>query len=248
MRYLITFSYDGSSFQGYQRQKGLKTIQGSIEEVLTRINNNKKVDLFSSGRTDKGVHAKNQKAHFDLDVNVTLYGLKKALNKSLNGEIYIKDIEVVDNDFHARYNVLNKTYAYYINTLEFDPIKRNYVYQYCKILDIHIMKEALKLLIGKHDFRGFCFNEKEKENCIRTIYSCEISENQGIIKITMTGDGFLRKMVRNIVGTLIEIGSLKKDMYEITKILDSKGFYHNKKCVPGCGLYIENVVYKGEIK
>ncbi len=246
MRYLITFSYDGSSFCGYQRQRGLKTVQGSIEDVLTKLNNNKKVELVSSGRTDKGVHALAQKAHFDLDIKATLYGIKKFLNKSLSGEIYIKDIKVVENNFHARYDVLNKTYSYYINTLEFDPIKRNYIYQYCQKLDIGKMREGANLLIGEHDFRGFCFNEKEKENCIRTIYSCKIVENQGIIKITMTGDGFLRKMVRNIVGALIEIGTFKKDVSEITKILENKGLYHNKKCVPGCGLYIDDVIYKGE--
>ncbi len=246
MRYLITFSYDGSSFKGYQRQKGLKTVQGSIEEVLTSLNN-KKVNLVSSGRTDIGVHAINQKAHFDLDINITLYGLRKVLNKKLNGEIYVKDVRIVDKSFHARYDVVSKTYSYYINTLEYNPIERNYVYQFNNKLDICRMKEALNLLVGCHDFRGFCFQCKEKENTIREIYDFSISENYGIIKLSITGNGFLRKMVRNVVGTLIEIATYKKEVSEITKILDNKGNYHNKKCVPGCGLYLENVIYRSEI-
>lgn len=245
MRYLITFSYDGSSFKGYQRQKNLKTVQGSIEEVLSKLNN-KKVNITSSGRTDIGVHALNQKAHFDLDINITPSSIKKVLNKNLDG-IYIKDIKIVDNDFHARYFVTNKTYSYYINTLEYNVLQRNYVYQLNKKLDINRMEEALKLLLGKHDFRGFCFQNKEKENTIREIYDYSISENCGIIKISITGNGFLRKMVRNIMGTLIEIAMYKKDIDEISKILDNKGKYHNKKCVPGCGLYLENVGYRSEI-
>lgn len=243
MRYLITFSYDGSSFEGFQRQKNLKTVQGSIEEVLTKLNK-KKVNLISSGRTDKGVHGLSAKAHFDLDINISLYSLKKVLNKGLNGEIYIKDIEIVDNSFHARYNVYSKTYSYYINTNMYNPIERNYIYQYNKKLDIDRMKEASVLLEGEHDFRGFCFQSKDKENTIREIYNISINENNGIIEISMTGNGFLRKMVRNIVGTLIEIGSFNKEKEEINKILNSKGLYHNKKCVPGSGLYLKEVVYK----
>lgn len=243
MRYLITFSYDGSSFMGYQRQKNLKTVQGSIEKVLFSLSK-KEINLVSSGRTDKGVHGINAKAHFDLDLDISLYSLKKVLNKNLNGEIYIKDIEIVDNNFHSRYNVYYKTYNYYINTNMYNPIERNYIYQYNKKLDINKMRKASILLLGEHDFRGFCFQSKDKENTIREIYSCTIKDNNGIIEISLTGNGFLRKMVRNIVGTLIEIGSLKKEEDEIEKILNNKGLYHNKKCVPSCGLYLKDVVYK----
>lgn len=243
MRYLITFSYDGSSFMGYQRQRNLKTVQGSIEKVLFNLTK-KEINLVSSGRTDKGVHGIGAKAHFDLDFDISLYSLKKVLNKGLNGEIYIKDIEVVDNDFHARYNVYSKTYNYYINTNMYNPIERNYIYQYNKKLDIDKMREASKILLGIHDFRGFCFQSKDKENTIREIYNISINEKDGIVEISITGNGFLRKMVRNIVGVLIEIGSLNKEKDEINKILDNKGLYHNKKCVPSSGLYLKDVIYK----
>ena len=243
MRYLITFSYDGSCFNGYQRQNKLKTVQGEIEKVLTDINNGKKVDIHSSGRTDKGVHALNQKTHFDLDVNIKLYGLKKSLNKKLDGEIYIKDVEIVDNEFHARYFVKKKIYSYYINTSEFDPIRKNYCYQYCDKLNISKMKKASKYLVGEHDFRPFCKEEKERENCVRRIYNISINNVNGIVKITLVGNGFLRKMVRNIVGELIEVGNGKKDIKHIKELIDSKGEIHNKKSVPACGLYLDDVMY-----
>ena len=116
MRYLMTFSYDGSCFHGYERQKNLDTVQGLIETVLTGVNNGSSVTIQSSGRTDVLVHALNQKAHFDLDVKVNLYSLKKHLNKKFEGKIYVKNIELVSEKFHARYNVKSKKYVYYINT------------------------------------------------------------------------------------------------------------------------------------
>ena len=243
MRYLMTFSYDGNIFYGYQKQVDKRTVQGELEKILTIVNNKKPVSVQSSGRTDKGVHAICQKAHFDLKVNAKTYSLKKLLNKYFTGDIYVKDVEIVPDDFHARYNVKSKTYSYYINTLEFDIFKRNYIYQYCDKLDTQNMKEALKYLTGEHDFRSFCKEEKEKENCVRTIYKASITSKKGVIKITFTGNGFLRKMVRNIVGVLIEIGSGRKTPSYMNEVINSNGELHNMKSVPGCGLYLENVKY-----
>lgn len=244
MRYKMIFSYDGSSFYGYERQPKLKTVQGSIEEILTDINNNKKVTISSSGRTDKGVHALQQVAHFDLDVNVSLYGLKKALNKRLEGNVYIKSIEPINNDFHARYDVLDKTYVYYINTNDYDVFKRNYVYQYNKELDVDKMKDSINCFLGEHDFRSFCKDEKEKENCVRCIKNVSLDVIDDLIIIRFTADGFLRKMVRNMVGVLVEIGSGKKNKDYILNLLNSCGSIKCGKGVPGCGLYLENINYK----
>jgi len=244
MRYKMTFSYDGSCFYGYEKQPKLKTVQGVIENILCEVNNNKKVIIHSSGRTDKNVHAINQVCHFDLDVKVTLYGLKKLLNKRLNGEIYVNDIEIVSDSFHARYDVLDKTYCYYINTGIYDVFKRNYCYQYNKKLDIDKMKSAINYFLGEHDFRSFCKEEKVKENCVRTIKDVSISCCDGIIAIKFTADGFLRKMVRNMVGLLVEVGSYKKDIDDVKKILDSGGIVKHTKSVSGCGLYLEKVNYR----
>lgn len=242
MRYLIKFSYDGSCFNGFQRQNGLKTVQGVIEDVLGDLEG-KFVSLVASGRTDKGVHARYQCAHFDLNKDIKLYNLKKYLNSNFNGEIYIFDVSLMADDFHARYNVKNKTYSYYINMNEYNPMMRNYVYQYCNKLDVDLMKRASLCLIGVHDFRSFCTDEKEKENCIREIYNIDFDIIQGVLKITFTGNGFLRKMVRNIVGVLVEIGSGKKDVFYIEKILCKKTREGNMKCSPSCGLYLEEVNY-----
>ena len=212
MRYLIRFSYDGTNYNGFQKQKKYKnTIQGKIEEALKYINDGKDTKLTASGRTDKGVHALDQCAHVDINVNITPYKLKRALNSLLEADIHITSVEEVDNEFHARYMVKNKTYMYIINTGEYNPINRNNSYQLCKKLDIKKMNKAIKDFIGKHDFSSFCSNEDKKEDCIKEIYDAYIKEDGDLIYIYFTGNGFLKYMVRTMVGYLIEIGLGKRD-------------------------------------
>ena len=243
MKYLITFSYNGNYFKGYQKQKNLKTVQGCLEKYLTMLNDNEVV-VTSSGRTDVYVHAINAKAHFTLDENIKEYNIKTFLNRRLNGEIYIKDVVKVDDNFHARYDVVKKEYRYFINMGEFNPIEKDYVYQYNKKLDINKMKKASKLFIGEHDFRSFCSNEKEKANCIRNIYSIKIIKHNNKLELVFIGNGFLKHMVRNIVGILLKVGSNLLTVYEVETILEEKTRKHNTKPVPGNGLYLWNVYYK----
>ncbi len=243
-RFLINFSYDGSNYNGYQKQKGLNTVQGKIEEILKFINNSKITKLHSSGRTDAKVHALNQYAHVDIDVNITEYKLKSALNSLLPDDIYIKSAKIVDNNFHARYMVLSKEYMYKINMGEYNPIERNYVYQYCKKLNIDKMRDSIKYFIGKHDFTTFSSIDDISKNCIRTIYDANISENGDYLIITFKGSGFLKYMVRKMVGTLIMVseGKLSKD--DIVKMINSKDKSLVKITAKPQGLYLSNVEYK----
>ena len=154
MRYLMTFSYDGSKYSGYQKQPKKKTIQSEIEKVLKKINSEQKVDIHASGRTDAGVHALNQKAHFDMDAKMSPDKLKYSINCLLPKDIYIKDIKEVNDDFHARFNVKAKEYVYKINMGEYNPIEKDYVYQYNKKLDAVRMERAVRYLVGTHDFKS----------------------------------------------------------------------------------------------
>ena len=242
MRYFIKFSYDGSCFYGFQRQIGLKTVQGVIEDALLSLNGSM-VNLCASGRTDKGVHALCQCAHFDLDIDVKEYNLKKYLNNCFEGEIHVFSLEKVSDEFHARYDVKSKIYSYYRNMGEFSPVSCNYVYQLCEELDVSLMKSASLCLLGKHDFRSFCTDEKNKDNCVRTIYSIDFDVSHGVLKITFCGDGFLRKMIRNIVAILIDIGLGKRNASFLKEVLNNKSRTGNLKCVSGCGLYLEKVIY-----
>ena len=144
----MTFAYDGSKYKGFQKQPKAKTIQGEIEKALKILNNDEKVEIHASGRTDAGVHALNQKAHFDMDLKMPIEKLQKALNSLLPNDIYVKSIVEVSDTFHARYNVKAKEYIYKINMGEYNPIEKDYVYQYNKRLDVVEMERALKYLEG----------------------------------------------------------------------------------------------------
>ncbi len=241
MRYLLTFSYDGSNFKGYQKQINKRTIQSIIEEVLSKITN-EKIKIYSSGRTDALVHALNQKAHFDLNKDIDLEKFRYSMNSLLPDDIYIKDIVKVDDNFHARYNVLNKEYVYKINIGEYNPLERNYIYQYNHDLDINNMCKAIKLFVGTYDFKSFTTNDLDKDT-IRTIFDAYLTLDNDIITIVFKGNGFLRYMVRNMVGILIEVGQGKRDYNDITKIINFKDRKKAGIKAPANGLYLKDVNY-----
>lgn len=218
MRYFMRFSYNGSKFNGFQKQVDKRTVQGDLESVLSKIFN-ENIRVVASGRTDAGVHAYNQCLHFDSSKEVDFDKLKFSLNCLLHN-IYVKELYSVPDDFHARYDCTKKEYIYKINVGEFDPIYEEYIYQYNKSLDIEKMKDACMYLIGEHDFRSFTSLDYEK-NCVRTIYSIDISIENDIIYIDFVGNGFLKYMVRNMVGLLIEVGSNNRNVEDVKKILDS---------------------------
>lgn len=243
MRYLINFSYDGSNYSGYQIQPNLDTIQERLEKAVCIVNNGIKRSVHSSGRTDKGVHALDQWAHVDLDISITPHKLKRALNSNLPVDIHVINIYEVADNFHARYNVKSKIYEYHINLGEYIPMERNYVFQYNYHLNISKMREALKLFVGEHDFRAFVTDNKEKENCVRTIYSAEIIEDGDHCIIKFHGNGFLRYQVRNMVGILIRVGEEKVSCEEVEKILLSRDRSKYGKTAPSQGLYLVKVNY-----
>lgn len=246
MKFFITFSYDGSSFNGYQKQPSKRTVQGEMEKVLKQINDNKKVDITASGRTDAGVHAINQKAHFSLNIDINTDKLKKALNSLLPKDIYVKQVENVSEEFHARFSAIGKEYIYKINMGEYNPIERNYIYQYNSKLDVVEMERALKYLEGTHNFKTFTKSDEEKEDYVRTISQTSIvrdSKDVNQLTLTFVGTGFLRYMVRNMVGTLIEIGEGKMKSEDIIDMLKKEDRRVAGKTANPEGLYLRNVFY-----
>ena len=243
MRYLIRFSYDGTGFSGYQKQPGERTVEGMLENALYNINNHTETRIFSSGRTDRGVHALGQVAHFDIDVNITLYKLKCALNSLLPEDIHVLSTEIVDKNFHARYNAISKTYIYKINVGEYSPIDRNHVYQYCKDLNFDNMRLAINDFLGEHDFKPFVSEEAIKSSYVRTIYSVDMKKEGDIITISFTGNGFMKYQVRNMVGVLIKIGSGKLTTDSVKNILNGTMDKSRIITAKGSGLYLKEVVY-----
>lgn len=247
MRYLISISYDGSKYNGYQKQVQGNTVQDKLEDVLTNINDKKHVSVSASGRTDAGVHALNQKVHFDLIIKISPDNLRKALNSLLPKDIYVRDCINVSDDFHARFDVKAKEYIYKINMGEYDPIMKDYIFQYCKKLDVVEMERALKYLEGTHDFKSFTSGDDRRDDYVRTIIQTNLIrdlKNVNMITISFLGTGFMRYMVRNLVGTLIQIGEGKYKSTDIIDILDAKDRRKAGMCADACGLYLKDVFYR----
>ena len=243
MRYRIDFSYDGTNFNGYQLQPNLRTVQNELEKAVSYLNKQTYTSVQSSGRTDKGVHALNQVAHFDLNINTTLDKIKRGLNSNLPEDIHIIKVTPVSSNFHARFSAKKKEYVYKINIGEYNPIMRNYIYQYNKMLDISKMKEAIKYFEGTHDFTSFVSSEDTRENKTRTIYKTNIKEKNSIIEISFQADGFMKYQVRNMVGLLIHIGNNKKGVTAVKNIIEAKDRTKSVKTAPSEGLYLKKVWY-----
>ncbi len=246
MRYLLTISYDGSDFYGFQRQNDLVTIQGELEKALHTILQ-EDIQIVASGRTDAGVHALGQVAHFDTtkeikDISKFIYSLNSLLPKSID----VLKIELKDDDFHARYSTKEKTYIYkiYLSKTN-EPLKRKYFHICSYDLDIDKMKQAIKAIIGEHDFKAFCVENPQIKTTIREIYDAHIDVLDGgkEIDIVLTGNGFLHNMVRSIAGTLVDIGRGRFTVEDMAKILESKNHQKAGKTLDGCGLYLYSVKY-----
>ena len=218
MRYLINLTYDGSKFYGYQIQNNKYTVEGEIERVLSKILNTK-INTTGSSRTDKGVHANSQYCHFDTDKKINLNKLTHAMNGLIDKSIYIKKITQVDNNFHARYSVYKKEYIYKINIGEYNPIEKDYVFQYNKKINKELLDKFCDIMSGKHNFRSFT-SDKEKDSYERDV-QITYKINKNILYLKFESSGFLRYMIRNIVGLLIDINDNKKKLEDIPKIFKS---------------------------
>lgn len=239
MYFVITISYDGSKFYGFQRLNDLPTVQKNIEEALSKINKSK-VIIKGAGRTDRGVHALGQRASFKLDIKISEEGLKKALNSLVEPYIYIKEVREVDEYFHARFSVKKKRYCYKINLGEYNPLLVDYALQVSYKLDISKMKEVAKLYLGVHDFHNFVAGEREDYTAI--VYDINFKRNNNILEIRFEGKSFYRYMVRNLVGMMIEVGRGKRNTKDILEMLNTDKNI-DAVTADSAGLYLENIEY-----
>ncbi len=241
--YKITIQYDGSRYNGWQRQGNTKnTLQEKFENVLSLMCE-RNIEIFASGRTDSGVHAKCQVANFKCKTEKNDLEILDYLNRYLPDDILVTSIQEESERFHSRLNAKSKTYEYKIATKKPDVFIRKYVYKADKTIDINKMKEASKLLLGKHDFLGFSSVKKTKKSTERTINFIEITESNNIITIKINATGFLYNMVRIISGTLYQIGSGELDILAINKTLETKSRENAGITLPPQGLTLVEVIY-----
>ncbi len=243
MRLLATCQYIGTKYYGWQKQKGQYGIQEIIENVISQILN-EPIKIYASGRTDAQVHALGQTFHFDVNKKVVLGKLKYSINCLLPKDIQLTDLKKVDDNFHARYDVKEKRYLYLIHLGSANVFMKEYVEEVYDPFDLDLFKESLNLFIGKHNFKNFTSKEEDEKDFIRTIFSIDVEIKKDIINITLSGDGFMRYMIRYIIGTCINIATKKISIDYINQALDSdkeRAICSYKSQAKG--LFLEEVIY-----
>ena len=233
-------SYDGSGFYGFQRLNDYRTVQKVLEEALGVINKGE-VLVKGASRTDKGVHAYGQMIHFDIDYDIPVDRLMYAVNRILDNDIRVLDCKKVGNDFHARFNVKRKKYVYKINLGDFDCLKSRFFLQVYGKLDIDKMSECAKVFLGYHDFRNFVAGERD--NYLMCVEDIKFNMNNDILEIEFLGKSFYRYMVRNMVGAMLEVGMHKKEICDVSKMLDDYMIKKQMMTAPACGLYLMDIEY-----
>ena len=243
----LTIEYEGTKYHGWQKQIDFLSIQGILEEKISQITQ-EKISLNGSGRTDAGVHALGQVANFKTNSSIPLAELIFILNRMLPLDIRIKKAEKVDNNFHARHSSVSKIYHYYVlspsqhdNYLSI--FLRNYVYFVYKNINLEEMKKASKFLQGEHDFTSFACSGSRIGNWKRNIKNISIIKKGNLFCFRLEADAFLYKMVRTIVGTLLDVGDEKINYLEINKIIEAKNRKMAGKTVPAKGLFLMKVKY-----
>lgn len=245
--YKLTLAYDGTAYGGWQVQPNASSIQQHVQDALKTFLNGESVIVIGSGRTDAGVHALNQVAHFKSEREISPNRLTLALNGLLPLDIRVKKVEIVPLHFHAQYSAISKEYHYHL-FLErvMDPFRRAYCWHVLRKLDRLLLKEAASLLLGTHDFTSFA-NEAHTGSAshdpIRTLYRLDICPSEGGIRLEFEGDGFLYKMVRNMVGTLVDAASGRIQPTDILSIFAAKDRRKAGPAAPAQGLFLIQVNY-----
>ena len=222
MRFKLTIAYDGTNYAGWQVQPGHATVQQALEEAV-RATVGTEVKLHGSGRTDRGVHARGQVAHFDAEPRMSAKSMMLALNSRLPTDIRILAAAIVANDFHARRSAKAKEYRYVVwNGPVMPPQERLYALQVHRPLDLDLVRDGVRRFIGEHDFVAFMANpQRELDSTVREIYKFEVSKAGRRIVFRVKGSGFLYKQVRSMVGMLICVGTVAEKADTITRLLDT---------------------------
>lgn len=245
--YKLTITYDGTNYNGWQSQPNAISIQEHIQNALKKILHKDKVILHGSGRTDTGVHARAQIAHFKCTKEIDLERLQMALNGLLPRDIRILKAEKAEEMFHARYSAMGKIYHYHIYLDRIvDPFRRLYCWHMWRPIDLDLLKKSADCFVGTHDFTSFA-NESSSgsaaKNPVRTIHRLDICEEMGGIRLEFEGNGFLYKMVRNIVGTIVDVATFRRPFEDIEMIFNAKDRGKASLAAPARGLFLVKVHY-----
>ena len=242
----LTVAYDGTAYAGWQRQAGVDTVQARLEAAVAEVEG-RAVAVHGAGRTDAGVHAWGQVASFELEHGIDIHALGRALNAKLPDDIRVREVAAAPPSFHARFRARGKSYRYRINrTSVANPMERRFAWHIATALDLGAMRQAGVALIGQHDFAAFQTSASDAtvSTTVRTVFDLGIDDgSDDIVAIDVSGNGFLRYMVRTIVGTLVEVGLGRRPAAEMAEILTSRSRDQAGPTAPPHGLFLVAVDY-----
>ena len=235
-------SYDGTNLKGWQFQPNVRTVQGDIENKLSKLFKGQRINLIGSGRTDSGVHALGQVANIFLDTNWSNDNIKNALNANLENDIYVKTVVQIDDGFHARFSAINRSYKYFVRK-DFCPSDRFFSWETRNKIDLNILDDCALLILNNQDFANFCkANAEVKSKKCKIIESNWQQKNEKFI-FSIKANRFLHHMVRFLVGTMLEVSRGRIPLVEFENMLKLKPTQYKVLCAPSRGLFLDKVIY-----
>jgi tRNA pseudouridine38-40 synthase len=247
MRFTLTIEYAGTRYSGWQIQKNARTIQGEIDRAIREVTHEKGFELYGSGRTDAGVHALAQVAHLDINTTLPPATLRARINDALPSDINILRIEKVRHRFHARHHAVARSYLYQIARRR-TAFAKQWVWWVKEELDVAQMRDAARQFVGYHDFRSFSDDDPDETSTEVVLDTAEVHEDGDLIVIHLEGSHFIWKMVRRIVGVLVEVGRGALTAADAAGMLTTDSDVPARLTAPASGLFLERVFYEGDAR
>jgi tRNA pseudouridine38-40 synthase len=244
-RFKVTLEYAGTRYSGWQIQKNARTIQGELARVVREVTGQKQFEIYGSGRTDAGVHALEQVAHLDIVTSLAPHVLRMRLNDGLPSDINVLDIELARRKFHARHDAIARSYLYQIATRR-TAFAKNFVWWVREQMDITRMREAAARFLGMKDFRSFTEDSADDKSTLVAIERIEIAEDGDLILVRIEGSHFLWKMVRRMVGVMVEVGTGGANIDDTERFLHTDSGEPARLTAPAAGLFLERVYYQDD--
>jgi tRNA pseudouridine38-40 synthase len=244
-RFKLLIEYAGTRYSGWQIQKNARTIQGELAAAISTATSVAEFELYGAGRTDAGVHALGQVAHLDLAVNTPPDVLRRQINDALPPDINVLVVEKVPHRFHARHDALARSYLYQVSRRR-TAFAKPFVWWVKEELHVRAMREAARALTGRHDFRSFTDEDPELASTVVEVEGLELKEAGDLILVRITGSHFIWKMVRRIVGVLVEVGRGQLPAGRVQEFLTEASEIPSRLTAPASGLFLERVLYEGD--
>jgi tRNA pseudouridine38-40 synthase len=244
-RFKLTIEYSGARYSGWQIQKNARTVQGELDRAMREATGEDDLEIYGSGRTDAGVHAMAQVAHLDVHSTLPPETIRRRVNEALPSDINVLKVEKVRHKFHARHDTVARSYIYQISRRR-TAFAKSFVWWVREDLDLDRMREAARLLVGHHDFRSFSDDDPDEKSTQVLVEGLEIYEDGDLLLVHIEGSHFIWKMVRRIVGVLVEVGRGGMTPGETATLLTEASDVPARLTAPASGLFLERVYYEGD--